>query len=351
MDQTGRSINSPLPALAEDLGNTPIYTVQVLGFSSKERTLFASMFHLSKIRAMRYVEFDKALHPYPDFYIISTDSPAAIEQFSRLDRNRYGGALFIGNHNIRTSLPVLRKPIKWAEVLMRLDELPRPKLSAQIHELLEAGIIGENDLIIQRPAAAVNTASPSARQAAPDRSGWSETVPIEPKSDTEAGPHTLMLQHQANAENNLELESVNRWYETQNVKTLTTPAFILVVDEDIATRRYMAAKFLELSYRVDFAESGEQALELFRINRYNAVFMDVYLPGIDGYEVCKHIKARAERRKTAVIFVTSKHSTFDRVKGAMAGCDAYLTKPLKQARLVEVLDKFIPHWRMNQSEL
>ncbi|MFN7368775.1 MAG: response regulator, partial [Burkholderiales bacterium] len=109
--------------------------------------------------------------------------------------------------------------------------------------------------------------------------------------------------------------------------------------------------FLELSYRVDFAESGEQALELFRINRYNAVFMDVYLPGIDGYEVCKHIKARAERRKTAVIFVTSKHSTFDRVKGAMAGCDAYLTKPLKQARLVEVLDKFIPHWRMNQSEL
>jgi two-component system cell cycle response regulator len=333
MDQTGRSINSPLPALAEDLGNTPIYTVQVLGFSSKERTLFASMFHLSKIRAMRYVEFDKALHPYPDFYIISTDSPAAIEQFSRLDRNRYG------------------KPIKWAEVLMRLDELPRPKLSAQIHELLEAGIIGENDLIIQRPAAAVNTASPSARQAAPDRSGWSETVPIEPKSDTEAGPHTLMLQHQANAENNLELESVNRWYETQNVKTLTTPAFILVVDEDIATRRYMAAKFLELSYRVDFAESGEQALELFRINRYNAVFMDVYLPGIDGYEVCKHIKARAERRKTAVIFVTSKHSTFDRVKGAMAGCDAYLTKPLKQGRLVEVLDKFIPHWRMNQSEL
>jgi two-component system cell cycle response regulator len=351
MDQTGRSINSPLPALAEDLGNTPLFTVQVLGFSTKERTLFASMFHLSKIRAMRYVEFDKALHPYPDFYIISTDSPAAIEQFSRLDRNRYGGALFIGKHSIRTSFPVLRKPIKWAEVLMRLDELPRPKLCAQIHDLLEAGVINENDLIIQRPAPSVNSSATSTRLSAPDHPGWAETVPIEPKSESDAGPQTLTLQHQANAENNLEMESVNRWYETQSVKTLTTPASILVVDEDVATRRYMAAKFLDLNYRVDFAESGEQALELCRLNRYNAIFMDVYLPGIDGYEVCKHIKARSERRKTAVIFVTSKHSTFDRVKGAMSGCDAYLTKPLTQNRLVEVLDKFIPHWRMNQSQL
>jgi twitching motility two-component system response regulator PilG len=342
MDQVDRPTTAPLPALAEDLGKTPLFTVQILGFSARERTLFASMFHLSKIRPMRYIEFDETLHPYPDFFIVSNDSSAALEEFAKFDPNQYGGALFIGNRPMRTIFPVIRKPIKWAEVLIRLDELPRPKLSAQIHELLKAGIISENDLIIQRPPASAATVSSTY---------WPETVPIQPKLEAHSGPNTLIRQDQANTENGLELESVHPWYQSQDVKTFVTPPSILVVDEDAATRHYMAAKFLELNYQVDFAESGQQALELFQLRRYNAIFMDVYLPGIDGYEVCRIIKSGVERRKTAVIFVASKHSTFDRVKGAMVGCDAYLSKPLSQDRLVEVLDKFLPQWRLHKSAL
>ncbi len=288
---------------------------------------------------MRYIEFDPELHPYPDFFIISTDNPVAIEQFSKFDRSQYGGALFIGNRPMRTVFPVIRKPIKWAEVLIRLDELPRPSLSAQLHELLKAGIISENDLIIQRP--------PSS--AASEPATWLQTVPVAPKLEADSGPHTLIRQYQAQTENGLELETVNRWYETNSVKTFSTPPSILVADEDPEARRYMAEKFLEMNYEVDFAETGQQALELFQLKRYNALFMDVYLPGIDGYEVCRIIKSGTERRRTAIVFVASKHSTYDRIKGAMVGCDAYLSKPLAQERLLEVMDKFLPQWRLKKA--
>lgn len=348
MDQVDTFMNKSLSPLAQDLGSTPIFTVQLLGFNPKERTLFVSMFNLSKIRPIRYVEYDPASHPYADFYIISTESPAAVEQFSKLDRHSYGGAMFVGDAPIRTTLPVIRKPIKWAEVLMRLDELPRPKLPAQIHELLLAGVISENDLVIHHtPEHKIADSAVQVTTSLPSDEAWPQTIPIEPKSLEEAGPNTIIRQEQANAENALELSSLNGWYERDAVTTFTTEAAVLVVDDDIASRRYMAAKFLDLHYRVDFAESGEQALELFRVNRYNAVFLDATLPGIDGFEVCKQMKTRPDRRKTAIIFVTSRHSTFDRVKGAMAGCDAYLTKPLDQERLVEVLDKFLPNWRVN----
>jgi two-component system cell cycle response regulator len=349
MDQVDSSTSPPLPALAQDLGSTPLFTVQILGFSSREQTLFASMFHLSKIRPMRYIEFDPDLHPYPDFFIVSTDNQAAIEQFSQSDRNQYGGALFIGNRPMRTVFPVIRKPIKWAEVLIRLDELPRPRLSAQIHELLKAGIISENDLIIQRPAPPMTSSGGVSESAPANTTTWLKTVPIESKLQANSEPYTLTLQDQANTENGLELESVNRWYDANNVKTFVTPPSILVVDEDPEARRYMAEKFLELNYEVDFAESGQQALELFKLKRYNAILMDVYLPGIDGYEVCRIIKSSTERRRTAIIFVASKHSTFDRVRGAMVGCDAYLSKPLSQDHLVETMDKFVPQWRLTKT--
>jgi twitching motility two-component system response regulator PilG len=97
---------------------------------------------------------------------------------------------------------------------------------------------------------------------------------------------------------------------------------------------------------VDYAESGEQALEMLREHRYNAMFMEISLPGMDGFEVCKLVKTKADRRRIAVVIVTSRTSTFDRVKGAMAGCDAYLTKPIDQDKLVFTLDKFLPNWRL-----
>jgi twitching motility two-component system response regulator PilG len=117
---------------------------------------------------------------------------------------------------------------------------------------------------------------------------------------------------------------------------------VLVVDDSLAVRKFMEAKLAPYAFGVDFAESGEQAIGFTGEKTYTCVFLDVILPGVDGYQVCKLIKSKKSAGKaTAVVMLTSKSSPFDKIRGTMAGCDAYLTKPVDEDRLLEVISKFV----------
>ncbi len=117
----------------------------------------------------------------------------------------------------------------------------------------------------------------------------------------------------------------------------------LVVDDSLPVRKFMELKLAPYSIGVDFAESGEKAIALAAEKHYTCVFLDVMLPGVDGYQVCKAIKKKKhEGKPTAVVMLTGKTSPFDKIRGTMAGCDAYLTKPVDEERLLEVILKFIP---------
>lgn len=321
----------PLTSLIGDSGATPIFTVQLLGFDSREQTLFASVFKLSLGRATRYVQFDPQVHSHADFFLIDSSNEAAVAQFASIDVQASGGALLVGEPAFENpGFPVITRPIRWAEVVLRLDELPRPAYSAQLTALLEHGIVE----IVDKPQELKAPETPKATV---------ETASV-PDQAAARSPATPAL---AAAENELEISSIQDWYDRNKVVTFQTDPAVLVIDGDLAVRRYMAAKFIDLNYRVDFAESGEQGIEFIRSNRYNAVFLETVLPGIDGYDICRAIKTtREDRRRIAVIFVSQRGSTLDRVKGAMAGCDAYLTKPIEQEKLVATLDKFLPNWRL-----
>jgi twitching motility two-component system response regulator PilG len=121
---------------------------------------------------------------------------------------------------------------------------------------------------------------------------------------------------------------------------------VLVVDDSPSVRLYMdlymGKKLTPYNIKLDFAETGEQAIGLTVDNKYLCVFLDVMMPGADGYQVCKVIKSNKDKENTAsVIMLTSKSSPFDRIRGTMAGCDAYLTKPLDETKLSSVINKFI----------
>jgi twitching motility two-component system response regulator PilG len=92
--------------------------------------------------------------------------------------------------------------------------------------------------------------------------------------------------------------------------------------------------------QVFVADSGESGLHMLSQNNIDLVFLDVMLPGADGYQICKTIKKNRQKHTVPVIMLTSKASPFDRVKGSLSGCDAYLTKPVEFRKLIEVLDKF-----------
>jgi twitching motility two-component system response regulator PilG len=118
---------------------------------------------------------------------------------------------------------------------------------------------------------------------------------------------------------------------------------VLVVDDNATVRHFMEVKLAPFGFGVDFAESGEEAIGLTGENEYTCIFLDVVLPGIDGFQVCKLIKSNKQAiKRTAIVMLTGRTSTFDKMRGTLAGCDEYLTKPVDENRLLEVMAKFLP---------
>lgn len=115
----------------------------------------------------------------------------------------------------------------------------------------------------------------------------------------------------------------------------------LVVDDSATVRRQLEQELGNFNIQSDSAETGERALELLSLREYDLIFLDVVLPGTDGYRVCKDIRANRATRLTPVIMLTSKSSTFDKVRGSLAGCTTYLTKPVDYALFREMLDRFV----------
>ena len=113
---------------------------------------------------------------------------------------------------------------------------------------------------------------------------------------------------------------------------------ILVVDDSLAVRAHLRSLLEAGGFVVSESDSAQAALELLSRQSFDCVLMDVMMPGIDGYEGCRRIKALLRgARSIPVVMLTSKSSPFDRIRGKMAGCDAYLTKPIDPKQLGEVL--------------
>lgn len=114
---------------------------------------------------------------------------------------------------------------------------------------------------------------------------------------------------------------------------------VLVVDDSYPVRKYMEHKLTELVQMpvdIHFASSGEEAIQKNAKKNYDVIFLDVVMEGIDGYKACKSIKANSN---SFVVMLTSRKSPFDKVRGTMSGCNAYLTKPPADERLFEVIQK------------
>jgi two-component system, OmpR family, response regulator len=107
---------------------------------------------------------------------------------------------------------------------------------------------------------------------------------------------------------------------------------ILVVEDDPAIGAFVVRGLREAGYTVDHAEDGETGLGLARNERYDAIVLDLMLPGRDGLGVIEELRRRGSM--TPVLILTAKRSVDDRVKGLQAGGDDYLTKPFALPELL-----------------
>ncbi|OQW95748.1 MAG: hypothetical protein BWK79_01350 [Beggiatoa sp. IS2] len=116
----------------------------------------------------------------------------------------------------------------------------------------------------------------------------------------------------------------------------------LVVDDALPVRKSMEIQLGLFGMEIDFAETGEEALKYAQKQVYDIIFLDLMLPGIDGYKVCKLIKSDKMSKNTPVVMLTGKGSRFDKLRGTMAGASVYLTKPVEPEKLKEVIHQFLP---------
>src|SRR5687767_4019995 len=103
------------------------------------------------------------------------------------------------------------------------------------------------------------------------------------------------------------------------------PMRILIVDDERALRESLQRALRLEGYEVDEAEDGGAALAAVEGRVPDAVVLDVLMPGVDGIEVCRRLRARGDR--TPILMLTARHEVSDRVAGLDAGADDYLVKP------------------------
>lgn len=107
---------------------------------------------------------------------------------------------------------------------------------------------------------------------------------------------------------------------------------ILIVEDEVKMAGLLKRGLQEEGYAVDLAPTGEEALWLASENDYDVVLLDVMLPDVDGFEVCRRL--RAAGRWTPVLMLTARDGVDDRVTGLDAGADDYLPKPFSFAELL-----------------
>ncbi|MBQ6274747.1 MAG: response regulator transcription factor [Oscillospiraceae bacterium] len=124
---------------------------------------------------------------------------------------------------------------------------------------------------------------------------------------------------------------------------------ILVLEDEANIRSFVVINLRRSGYEPIEAETGAEALEKWRVNPDICLaLLDVMLPDIDGFEVCRRI--RASGSKIGIIMLTAKSQEIDKVTGLMTGADDYVTKPFSPAELTARVDALIRRLGVDEDE-
>ena len=255
----------------------------VFGLSQHELRVLRTISILSRSRPRAYVVDDALASGSDGFAVVDADDPRALADWHAFqDRNPMVPAIMVGGSTASEQSE---------------HRIARPIIASRLLGILDLMQVSE-----QRPA----FAPPKVDGDKPIQPTALPTVGQPPTSDTGA-----------------------------------TSRRALVVDDSLPIRRQMFLEAKRFVEEVDLAEDGDRAVELLANRSYDIVFLDVVLPGMDGYQICRKIKRDRRTKRTPVIMLTGKSSPFDRVRGKLAGCDTYLTKPVDQVKFDKVVNKLL----------
>jgi DNA-binding response OmpR family regulator len=123
---------------------------------------------------------------------------------------------------------------------------------------------------------------------------------------------------------------------------------ILVVDDEISLQETLAYNLQKQGYQVETTGTGTEALELAREIKPDLIILDVMLPGLDGFEVCRILR---REMTTPVLMLTARDDEIDRVVGLEVGADDYLAKPFSMRELIARVKAMLRRVRLVREEI
>ena len=298
------------------------HRVCLLGFSDFERRALAMQFGLASSRTPSYTLV--ATPQEARFLVADADAKSAVQR--ALDAGRLADTLFVGGIAAPAgALARLKRPIDALSLLRELDAAVF-RLQGPAAVALAAPVPPK---LVAKPATPLPPRTlPLARPPAPAAKTEGATVPG-------------LLDSQ--------LSDLADLFPDRAPSSEPSPAALakeircdaLLVDDSEIALRFLEIKLGELGLRSRTATDSDKALEQLTQHEFKYVFLDVELgqsSRMDGLALCRHIKRMRRTGRTPVVAMVSAHATqTDRVRGSLAGCDAYLGKPLVADELLAVV--------------
>ena len=116
---------------------------------------------------------------------------------------------------------------------------------------------------------------------------------------------------------------------------------VLVVEDSPTVRKLVEMTLAPVGYRILTAENGIEAMKLLANCQPDLILLDINMPRMDGYQLCKLIKKHERMRSIPVVMLSGKDGLFDKMRGRMVGCDDYISKPFDSAELVSCVERFV----------
>ncbi len=123
-------------------------------------------------------------------------------------------------------------------------------------------------------------------------------------------------------------------------KQQAKPVTVLAVDDSPTVRALVTMTLERRGYRVVAASDGMEALARLQSQLPEVILLDITMPRMDGYKLCKIIRGNDELRHIPVVMLSGNDGLFDKVRGKMAGCSAYITKPFEPDMLIKEIEKY-----------
>ena len=257
----------------------PVQRVLLIGFGDFERQALTSYLRFSGTRVPAYEQVDDITAA--DFVIADADHPGAIDEVMAADRG--ADTVYIGSLAPEGALAWTMRPIDPLQVFRELDAAVALRFF---------------------------------KSAPPPLHVSSGPVPLSALADDDRQP------------------------QRRATDVSTGPLALLIDDSEIALR-FLQRQLTALGLRTEVATSSQAALAQLAQQRFDAVFVDVDLgpdSAMDGFALCQHLKRQQRPHGTGlpprVVIVSAHGSATNRVRGTFAGCDAYLTKPIKEETML-----------------